>query len=72
MGTTTKTKEVRKRLAVILVTVDTDLLTNDGENTEPEGWDVLKEQFEEHMNYSSHGVGSTVKTEFIEWEELES
>ena len=65
----------RKRLAVILVTTTTNWLTNDGENTEPEGWEAAKDRIETHLQYSHGGIGGvglTFKTEFVEWEEADS
>ena len=65
------TMDTKERIALILVTTDDDWLTDNGEIPASDGWDLLKEQISEQLSYKSHGVGLTVKTEFIEWEDEE-
>lgn len=63
--------DTKQRLAVVLVTVPVDWLTADGEMTEEEGWEVIKEGFRATLSsgFPSPRTGGPT-AEFVEWDEV--
>jgi len=61
---------IKERYAVILVTVESDYLTSDGEETEESGWDIVEESLTEHvLRFQKFQNSAEPSAKFIEWDE---
>ena len=60
---------IKERYALVLVKVESDYLTSDGEETEESGWDIVEKSLTEHMRrFQKFQNSAEPSARFIEWD----